>query len=78
MLELFGRAVELTGGTLRLELHDVLANDEHAVALFISRAERAGRRLEDHTVQVTHLGDGKVTEIWLHPGDAYAGDEFWS
>jgi hypothetical protein len=21
--------------------------------------------------------DGKVTEQWLYPGDAYASDEFW-
>jgi len=78
VLEFFGRAFELTGGTLRLEMHDVIANDEHAVALFTARAERAGRRLEDHTVQVSHVRDGKVTEVWLQPGDLYAGDEFWS
>ena len=30
-LEFFGRAFELSGGTLRLEVRDVLASDEHAV-----------------------------------------------
>lgn len=78
VLELFGRAFELSGGTLRLELHDVIANDEHAVALFTAHAERADRRLEDRAVLVYHVRDGKVTETWLHPGDLYAGDEFWS
>src|SRR2546430_13890793 len=43
VLQLFGRLFELTGGTLRLELHDVLANDDHAVALVKNPAERGGR-----------------------------------
>jgi hypothetical protein len=59
VLAVFGRAFELTGGTLHLELHDVIANDEHAVALYTARGERAGRRLEDRTVQVWHIRDGK-------------------
>jgi hypothetical protein len=40
VLGFFGRAVELSGGTFRTELHDVVANDEHAVALFTARADR--------------------------------------
>src|SRR5438552_1794626 len=78
VLGMFGKAFELSGGTLRLEIHDVIANDEHAVALFVARAERAGRRLEDRLVEVFHIRDGKAAEVWLYPGDVYAGDEFWS
>jgi uncharacterized protein len=40
VLGLFGRLFELSGGTYSAELHDVLANDEQAVQLFTSRAER--------------------------------------
>jgi hypothetical protein len=78
VLELFGRIFELTGGTLRLDLHDVVANDEHAVALYTANGERAGRQLHDHTVGVFHAGDGKITQVWLHADDLYAADEFWS
>jgi hypothetical protein len=41
-------------------------------------AERQGKTLHDNTVQVWHIKDGKATESWLHPEDAYASDEFWS
>jgi uncharacterized protein len=78
VLEMAGRAFELSGGTYRLELHDVVADDEHAVALFVARAERAGRRLEDRAVVVFHIRDGKATEMWFYPADLYANDEFWS
>ena len=74
----FAKLGELTGGTFRLEIHDVLANDEHAVVLARSMAERGGKRLDDNGVQVFHIQDGKITEQWLHPGDTYAGDEFFS
>ena len=78
VLEMAGRVFELSGGTFSLELHDVVAGDEHAVALFMARGERAGRRLEDRTVEVFHIRDGKATEMWLYPSDLYANDEFWS
>ena len=51
-LEYAGRLAEFTGGTLRLELHDVTANDERAMALLTAHAERAGRKLEENVVQV--------------------------
>ena len=75
---LFGKVLELSGGTLRNELHDVLANDEHAVALVRARGERNGKTLNDTQAHVFHVRDGRVTEFWLHTSDLYANDEFWS
>jgi uncharacterized protein len=78
VLQFFARLVELTDGTLSLELHDVLANDEHAVALVTVRGERAGKQLNDHMVETMHIRDGKVAEVWVHTTDLYAVDEFLS
>jgi uncharacterized protein len=75
---LFGKVVELSGGTFRNELHDVLANDEHAVALVRARGERNGKTLDDTQTHVFHVSDEMVTEVWLESGDQYANDEFWS
>ncbi len=74
----FARLAERAGGTFRVDIHDVLANDEHVVALTTGSAEREGKRLSDDGVQIFHVKDGKVTETWFHPGDQYANDEFWS
>lgn len=78
VLGMFAKSFELSGGTLSVELHDVLANDEHAVALGVARGEREGKTLEDRYAHVVHLRDGKVSESWIHSGDQYAIDEFWS
>ena len=78
VLGFFQQSSELTGGTLRIDLHDVLANDEHVVSLVTMHAERAGKKLETNFVQVSHVRDGKVTETWICPADPVAVDEFWS
>jgi len=72
------RSVELAGGTLRVEPHDVLANDEHVVALVRITAQRGGKSLDDQSAQVFHVKDGKVTESWVNPTDQSANDDFWS
>jgi ketosteroid isomerase-like protein len=43
ILGFFGKTMELSGGTFRMEVHDVVANDDHAVALFGSRAQPEDR-----------------------------------
>jgi ketosteroid isomerase-like protein len=71
-----GRLAELTGGTFRVgEIHDVLANDEHAVALLRTYAERGGKALESNDVHVFNMSNGRVTEFWSVSGDQYSADE---
>jgi ketosteroid isomerase-like protein len=76
ILGFFARAMEVTGGTFRAELHDVVANDEHAVAIYVSRGQREGRTLDNNTVLVSHIRDGRLAETWQLSGDQYAADEF--
>ncbi|MBA2725503.1 MAG: nuclear transport factor 2 family protein [Actinobacteria bacterium] len=78
VLAFFGKSAELSGGTLKLEVHDILANDEHGVALTRGSAQRGGKSLDNNGVQVVHIRDGKVVESWLYAGDQAASDEFWS
>ena len=76
--QLFALLAEVTGGTASVELHDVLANDDHAANLFTLRGERAGKQLNENVVLIYHFRDGKITEMWSYPADQYAVDEFWS
>lgn len=74
-----GRLAELTGGTLHSEVIDVLANDQRAVVLQLTRAQRDGRpALHDREVIVYELRDGRVIEVWQHPGDLHAMDAFFA
>jgi uncharacterized protein len=78
VIGLFVRVFEVTGGTYRIELHDVLANDEHAVALLTTRGERDGRQFTDNAVIVQHIKDSRAAEVWHHASDLYAQDDLLS
>jgi uncharacterized protein len=71
-----GRLMELTYGTVRMDVHAVVADDEHAVALIVGAASRGARTNTDEKVaHIYHLRDGKVTEFWYAPTDQYVVDE---
>ncbi|HEX6548882.1 MAG TPA: nuclear transport factor 2 family protein [Candidatus Dormibacteraeota bacterium] len=75
----FGKLMEMTGGTFRLEVHDILANDEHTAVLVTERAERDGKQWEGRAVHITHPNsEGQVAEFWAFFEDPAAGDAFWS
>lgn len=74
----FAKLIEMTGGKLTVEVHDILANDEHGIVLVNGTAERDGKRLVANSVHVHHIRNGKTAELWDHPTDLYELDEFWS
>ncbi|MEP6815385.1 MAG: nuclear transport factor 2 family protein [Marmoricola sp.] len=74
----FARLQELSDGTSKVDVHDLLANDEHGVVLVTESAARNGRSHEATATHVFHLSNGKVTEFWDAQTDQYAADEFWA
>jgi uncharacterized protein len=71
-------AALIADGTVRLEVHDVLASDNHVVGLISEHGERNGKRLDDNFAQVVHVKDGRIAESWNLYTDLYARDEFWA
>ena len=70
--------VALTSGTFRLDLHEVIANDDTAVALFTGHAQRSGKKLLNPTSLRMHIREGKVTELWEFVWDLEQVEDFWS
>jgi ketosteroid isomerase-like protein len=79
ILGLFATLAQETDGTLSLEVHDILADDDHGVVLLTERAERNGRKLDANEVHVFHIDkQGKASEFWEFPADQRSYDSFWS
>ena len=78
IFEFLAKVVELTNGTVRLELVDVVANDEHAVAIFYGTGKRGDKTLDNHTCLQMRLEHGRVLEVWEFVWDLYHVDDFWS
>jgi ketosteroid isomerase-like protein len=75
----WGRKIEGllgAGGSVARTLHDVLADDEHAVQLVSIEASRAdGRSATWNAAIVMHVRDGAISEVWVHIDDPYAADD---
>ena len=51
---------------IKLDFHDIVANDKHVVALVNSSFKRGGKTFEDQIVYIFHINDqGKTTEAWI-------------
>ena len=74
----FGKLMELSGGTFKLDVHDILANDEHSIVLVTERAEKDGKSWEGRAVHVSHTdSEGRNKEFWAFQEDQAATDGFW-
>lgn len=60
------------------EVHDVVANDEHAIALVNATARRGSRTFTYRTAEIYHVHDGKVTARWAFSDDTAAIKEFFA
>ena len=74
----FAEEFELSGGTYSVAVRDVLANDQHIVALLHATADREGRRLDQDYAIVFETRDGKVRAAWEVWRDQPSVDQFWS
>jgi uncharacterized protein len=73
-----GQLFERSGGTWKEELLEVMANDDSAFMRTTYRATRGGRSIEDYSVNVFRIQNGKVVECWVYFGKPYDFDNFWS
>jgi len=62
-----------------VELHDVVANDDHLVALVTANVTAGGKSITYRTAEIMHANaDGKVTERWAFSDDTAAITEFFA
>ncbi len=57
------RIYDLTDGTYRIEVHDVVANDRYAVALIRTNATLAGAPFSDEGVTIMRIVDGRIADV---------------
>ena len=68
----------LTQHTFRLDLLDVIANDQHAVALFTGHGTRNGKVLDNPTCLRMRIDQGQIVEVREFVWDLYHVDDFWA
>jgi len=63
---------------VHIDVHDVLANNEHTVALIDWRMRSGGHELTARMVETWHVFEGQVKERWLFVEDIEAFVDFFT
>lgn len=78
MLAFLGKVFQESGMQMSVAIHDILANDDHAVILHESTVTLKDRTLIAKYADVYHLRDGKITEHWHLAVDPKADEAFFA
>jgi len=69
---------ELSGGTLKVEVHDVLASERHATVLLTYSLSRKEQSAQLRSVHVWRIENAKLIAGYEYPRDMYLYDSVWS
>jgi hypothetical protein len=62
------------GVSISFDIHDVVGNDEHVVAMVDATVTKGSSSCHGRQVQVFHVREGKLTEFWGYNEDQAAVD----
>ena len=65
------------GAGIKIETHDIVANDDHAIALVTATATMGDQELVYRTAEIYHMKDGKITERWAFSDDTDRINKFF-
>jgi ketosteroid isomerase-like protein len=68
----------MEGFDLRVDLHDVVANDDHVVGLVTATVRMGDEAFTYRTAEIAHVKNGKVTERWAFSDDTQRIIDFFS
>jgi len=60
------------------KVHDIVASDDHAIALVEATATRGGRTFTYRTAEIYHIRDGRIVERWAFSDDTAAITAFYA
>ena len=75
---MYGASAPDPGFAITVEVHDVVANDEHAIAMVTAHATRNGKTLTYRTAEIFHVRDGKITARWAFSDDTARINQFFA
>ena len=79
VLEYFDSVARETDNTLRLDPHELVANDHRGAAFLKVTGQRSGQTLNVLMAEAfVFRPDGTIAEFWAHATDQDAIDRFWS
>jgi ketosteroid isomerase-like protein len=76
--ELAAAMADFEGYSITWDVHDVVASDDHVVALGTATAKHGDRTLVYRTAEIYHVRNGQVAERWAFSDDTKAITDFFA
>ncbi len=78
VLEFFGKGMELSTGTLRVNADQILCDGDRVVVFATVSADRHGQSWSSPEIHAWRVVEGKAVEFREFQADQQTEDEFWS
>jgi uncharacterized protein len=78
LLGFFKKSMELSEGTMRIDVHDIVASDATVFVLCSVSATRSGRYADFLEVHLWRIVDGHPVEFREFQGDEHTENKFWA
>lgn len=66
------------GGSMKVTPRAFFGDEKYGAVLYEINSTLRGKTLTETRVMVCRIGNGKIVETQIYPGDQYALDGFWS
>lgn len=77
VMSALGHVAQMSGESLKIRLHDAMANDQHGIVMYEVSAEHASGDIAYSHIDVYHFRDGHISEISGYPSDLAAFDRLY-
>jgi uncharacterized protein len=78
ILAMYGQLSQETGGTFRVDLEEVYANEDTVVTVYHSTGDRGGQHLDSRHALLFMMRDGRAVDLNDIAVDMDAEDRFWA
>ena len=78
VLGFFAHFMELSGGTFRIRIDDILVKGDRVAVLCTESARRGNLNWSSPQVHLWTVREGRAVVFWQFQGDQQSEDEFWA
>ena len=75
--QLAARNADFGDAQIKYDVHDILASDDHVIALGTANVTRAGKSMTYRTAEIYHVNGEQITERWAFSDDTQAIIDFF-
>lgn len=78
ILGMYGQLAQETGGTFKVDLEQVYANDDTVATVYHATGDRGAQHLDERHALVFTMRNGQAVDLDDIAEDTEAGDKFWA